>query len=295
MAPADLSSIVSLVREAVEPESAPYLFLEVIDHGGEAVSATDYLEIGTASATEIDITEFKYTGVGHKFLNTDGQNVAELSDLLSGGWGLLATDRAVVFTNNHDTQRADSISYQDAAHYELATIFMLAMPYGYPKLMSSYAFVQPTDHALGPPSDTAGNTTSVYAPGSDSPQCAQSPEVAVVGDWVCEHRVHSATSMVAFRKVTHGAPLSNVWTNGGNQIAFGRTAKGYVAINREATALDQTLQSDLPPGTYCDVISGALEGAACTGASVVVAENGMLPVALAANQALALHVEAKLP
>ena len=54
--------------------------------------------------------------------------------------GFNPSDHAVVFTNNHDTQRASAIYYKDAPYLDLANVFMLAWPYGYPSIMSSYAF-----------------------------------------------------------------------------------------------------------------------------------------------------------
>jgi hypothetical protein len=51
-----------------------------------------------------------------------------------------------VFVDNHDNQRGHGaggstiLTYKDKKAYTLASIFMLAHPYGIPRVMSSYAF-----------------------------------------------------------------------------------------------------------------------------------------------------------
>lgn len=53
-------------------------------------------------------------------------------------WGFIPSASAVVFLDNHDTQRGEAqLTYKSGKLYELATIFMLAHPYGYPKATSS--------------------------------------------------------------------------------------------------------------------------------------------------------------
>lgn len=52
----------------------------------------------------------------------------------------------MVFIDNHDNQRghgaggSNVLTYKNGDLYNLANVFMLAWPYGYPKVMSSYAF-----------------------------------------------------------------------------------------------------------------------------------------------------------
>ena len=53
-------------------------------------------------------------------------------------WGLLPREHAVVFVDNHDTQRGGAeLTYKSGALYTLANIFMLAHPYGFPKVCPS--------------------------------------------------------------------------------------------------------------------------------------------------------------
>jgi alpha-amylase len=275
----------SEVASKVGPANTPYYFFEVIDYGGEAIHASDYFDVGRASGSVVDITEFRYSAVGAAFLGS-GAKLNSLKDL---GNALIPSEHAVVFTNNHDTERASAIYYKDPQN-ELATVFMLAWPYGYPSIMSSYAFDRstPAGRDQGPPSDSAGHTSDV--------SCAASPATAPAGSWVCEHRSRAAANMVAFRTATAVAPtVTDWWDNGANQIAFGRGNLGFVVINREDTALTRSFTTHLPDGRYCDVVGGDFTTGTCSGAVVTVDASGTATVTLAPNTALAIHVAAKLP
>merc|ERR1719461_2287530 len=75
-------------------------------------------------------------------------------------WGLIPSKHAVVFLDNHDTQRGEAqLTYKNGELYQLANIFMLAHPYGYPKVMSSYYF---DHHDQGPPSSFVHNGDDVH-------------------------------------------------------------------------------------------------------------------------------------
>jgi alpha-amylase len=114
----------------------------------------------------------------------------------------------------------------------------LAWPYGYPQLMSSYAFDN-TD--AGPPSDREGHTKQIYQ--GNQPNC--------FNEWKCEHRWRPIANMVAFRNNTLSDwHVDNWWSNGKNQIAFSRGDKGFVVINNEDnTALDRNFQTGMAAGT----------------------------------------------
>jgi len=293
MSPADLDAIVTKVNAAVAPV-VPYYFFEVVDYGGEAVHSADYFAVGESTQAVVDITEFKYGGVGDFFLNRAARTLSGLKTLNESAWGLIASERAVVFTNNHDTQRGNAIYYRDAPYHDLANTFMLAWPYGHPSVMSSFAFDRSTQAGRdsGPLSDAAGSTTPVYAAGT--PRCAPEPGSAQPGAWVCEHRARSVANMVAFRRAVGTSAVVNFWDNGVNQIAFGRGDKGFVVINREDAPLTRAFQTGLAMGTYCDVIGADFSGGSCTGATVDVDAMGIANVNLPANAAIAIHAEAKL-
>jgi len=294
--PVELDSIVGLVNRtlASEGRALPYYFGEVIDYGGEAVKKTDYFGLGYASGGAADVTEFKFRYTANKFLGANGEHVSQLnpagpagSQFSESAWGIMPADKAVVFLENHDTQRSDGIWYRDGQTYRLANVWMLAQPYGYPSVMSSYAFDRtPAGIVAGPPSDANGNTTPV--------SCAASLDAAAVGQWVCEHRDPYIRSMIAFRRVVAGAPVTRWWDDGANAIAFSRGDRGFVAINRNGAALDATVATGLPAGTYCDRLTGGRAGAGCAGARLTVDAAGTVRLTVGANAAVAVDATTRL-
>lgn len=282
--PVDLDAIVNLVNQAAvtEGRALPYWFLEVIDYGNEGVRVGDYLGAGYASGGASDVTEFKYRGLQDKFLGTGGQKLSDFRTFSVANWNILPSDKAVAFVENHDTQRDGGIWYRDGQTLRLSYVWLLGYPYGYPSVMSSYAFNRGSPgRDAGPPSAADGTTNPV--------RCAVSWESATIGDWVCEHRDPVVRRMVRFRKEMAGADVQRFWDNGNNAIAFSRGARGFVAISRETAAVAATVPSGLPPGTYCDVLAGGRVGTACAGAAVTVGPDGAVALTLPANSAIVLQ------
>ena len=253
----------------------PLIFQEVIDQGGEAVGASEYFGNGL-------VTEFKYSvEIGNTFRN------GSLSWLSNFGeaWGFMPSYQAVVFVDNHDNQRGHGgggnvITFEDGRLYDLANVFMLAWPYGYPKVMSSYDFHGDTD--AGPPAVPVHNNGDLECFGSN---------------WKCEHRWSYIDGGVDFRNNTaDNFTVTDWWSNGGNQIAFGRGDSGFVAINKESYALNTTLQTSMAPGQYCDVLSGELNavGDGCSGNTLTVDSNGAVTVAVPSWEAVAIHKNARI-
>jgi len=276
-----------------EARAIPYVFLEVSGASGEALQESDYYGVGYGTGGATDITEFTVTGLADKFRNIGGQKISELDPLGPAGsrfsesaWGLMPSDKAVIFLQNHDTQHNCGISPADGDVYRVANVFMLAQPYGYPSVMSSYAFECPGGNSTGPRSDPDGWTLPVA--------CVGSWTGTTIGDWICEHRDPSIARMVGFRKRVAGTPIANWWDNDANAIAFSRGDKGWVAINRESTTLNQTVQTGLAAGTYCDLLTGGVVGGACAGTSIVVAGDGTVALSLASNKAMAIDISTKL-
>jgi alpha-amylase len=290
----ELDDILALVDSTMTAEGRPipYWFLEVVAGAGEALSPRDYYGEAYRSGGAADITEFTFSGVQDKFLARGGQHISELDPngppgarFSESAWGLMPSDKAVVFLENHDSQHQTGvIGYRDGQVFRLANVWMLAQPYGYPKVLSSYAFERPAQNSMGPPSDASGATEDVV--------CASSLEAARVGDWVCEHRDPMVAAMVAFRRAVAGTSVDNWWDDGANAIAFSRGDRGFVAINREADSVSVTIASGMAPGTYCDVLSGgrAPSGSGCAGASLVVDASGSVELELEANSAVAIHM-----
>ncbi|MFD9258533.1 carbohydrate-binding module family 20 domain-containing protein [Streptomyces sp. NPDC059538] len=248
MPAADLANIKSrLTKPGV------YWKQEAIYGAGEAVSPSEYLGNG-------DVQEFRYArDLKRVFQN---ENLAHLKNF-GEAWGYMASGQAGVFVDNHDTERGgDTLSYKDGSAYTLASVFALAWPYGSPDVHSGYEW---SDKDAGPPN--GGTVKACYSDG-----------------WKCQHAWREISSMVAFRNVAHGQGVTNWWDNGGDQIAFGRGTKAYVAINHEGSALTRTFQTSLPGGDYCDVQSGR---------TVTVGSGGQFTATLAAGTALALHTGAR--
>jgi alpha-amylase len=232
-------------------------------------------------------------GVGDKFLGTGGQYLAQLnpngppgSQFSPQAWGLIPSDKAVVFLQNHDTQHQCGLGYRNGNVFRLANVWMLAQPYGYPSILSSYVFDCPAGNSTGPPSDGSGNTLDL--------NCASSLEAATTGQWVCEHRDPAIRTMVGFRRLVAGTDVNHWWDNGANAIAFSRGNRGFVAINRENTPVAATIATGLPPGTYCDLLTGGVTGTSCAGTQVVVDAGGAVQLDLGAESAIAIDAVTKL-
>ncbi|CAB3373081.1 Hypothetical predicted protein [Cloeon dipterum] len=255
----------------------PFIAMEVIDLGGEAVGNKDYLHLGR-------ITEFKLSAeIGKAFR---GKTQLKWLSNWGEGWGFMASDSALAFVDNHDNQRghgaggADILTHKDSKLYKMATAFNLAHPYGASRVMSSY-FFDNTD--AGPPQNADGSTIS---PGF-------STDGTCTNGWACEHRWRQVFNMVEFRNVVAGTTINGWWDNGNNQIAFCRGGRGFVAFNNEyGVDLNANLQTCLPAGTYCDVISGSKEGGACTGKTVTIGGDGVANIVINNDEVdgvLAIH------
>jgi alpha-amylase len=97
--------------------------------------------------------------------------------------------------------------------------------------------------------------------------------------------------MVGWHNAAGTAPVANWWTDGDNVIAFSRGSAAWVAINAESAPVTETFSTGLPAGTYCDVISGAAAGGACTGTVVAVSAAGQATVTVPALGAVGIDVE----
>ena len=105
--------------------------------------------------------------------------------------------------------------------YDLGNVFMLAWPYGYPALMSSYAFNREStfNTRYGTPFNAGGATKSSWDGNVAAPACFNQ----AVREWVCEDRNRPIANMVGFRNLTITNFFVSDWCdNSCNQIAFGR-------------------------------------------------------------------------
>jgi alpha-amylase len=243
-------------------DTRPFLYQEVIDRGGEPINAMDYLVNGP-------VTEFKYPQA--MFEAFEGRQLDSLSDFDMQA-GYLPADKAIVFVDNHDVQRGhaggeDILNYKDGDLYDLANVFMLGWPYGYPMVMSSYEF---DDSDQGPP------------------QSSPVDDNGCVPGWVCEHRRTSRTGMVEFRKVTAGMPVTDWQAFGDEVISFGRGDKGHLVINISTETVNGTFVTRMSPGEYCNVLHGSTTENDCVG-PIVRIDDGVLQLSLKPMSAVAIH------
>lgn len=256
-----------VIMEQGSRNHTPFIFQEVFTVTPEAVTAPEYFPIG-------HVTEFLYIRAIESNFIPEGK----LKYLASLGetWGLMDRRKALIFIDNHDTQRGFSkLTHKVGSLYTLANVFMLAWPYGYPVVMSSYSFL---DAEQGPP------TTPVHGPAG----LACGPGQA----WVCEHRRPAIANMVAWRRTAGTADVANFAASpDGNGIAFCR-GSACVALNRASSTLEMSLQFSLPPGDYYDVLC-ADDFTTC--AKVTVGADGQTRLQVPPVGAVAFHAAARAP
>lgn len=284
MWPADLSIIYgrlsNLNTQFFPANSRPFIAQEVIDLGGEGISRDEYLPLGV-------VTEFRYSAeIGRSFR---GNNALHWLSNWGEGWGFMASASSLVFVENHDNERGHGaggnqiLTYKQAKQYKMAVAFGLAHPFGISRVMSSFSF-ENTD--IGPPQDAQGN---IVSPSINA-------DLTCGNGWVCQHRWRQIYNMARFRRHVGGAAVTNWWSNGSNQIAFARAGLGFIAFNNQGTDMNQSLQTSLPAGTYCDIISGlpTLVGG-CSGKTVTVDASGVANIVIGAAEddgVLAIHTGA---
>ncbi|OQV22309.1 Alpha-amylase 2B [Hypsibius exemplaris] len=286
-----LSTLKDLNPSVFAAGTRPFIFEEVIDQGGEPIKDAEYTRNGR-------VTEFKYGKELSKGIKKEGGQLLKYFRNFGEQWGFLPADRAVTFVDNHDNQRGHGggggiLTFRNAREYKIANAFMLAHPYGFPQVMSSFTWPQrfadgeDKNNWMGPPSDDKGHTNSVPI----------RPDNSCDGGWICEHRWRQITNMVGFRNVAGDKHLTHWWDNGANQIAFGRGDKAFIVINNEGLTLKQTLPTGFHTGIYCDVISGDKIGATCSGKRIEVKADGMADFLIGGQDedpVVAIHVDSRL-
>ncbi|PVG03693.1 glycoside hydrolase [Serendipita vermifera] len=255
MPTADIANILSRVS------SPGYISQEVIWGSGEPIQPSEYVANG-------QVQEFRYTTALKDAFS--GGGISGLQNLESRGW--VAGSSANVFVANHDTERnGNSLSYKSSNNiYTLAMVFSLAHSYGTPTILSSYTFS----------SNDAGS------PGGGS--CSGS---GGANGWQCQHRWNAVAGLVGFHNTVGSSAITNWYSTGSQQIAFGRGSSGFVVINNSDGSWSSSFTTSLPDGTYCDVYTGPKSGTSCSGASYTVS-GGVFSATVAARSAVALHTGA---
>ncbi|CAL7962777.1 alpha-amylase [Gammaproteobacteria bacterium] len=258
-----------------------------------------YQEYYTGAPMGIDVYSFmkKYFQIGYvtafeygKFLsdaiNNRSNSLQKLVEYSFGSsWIHYPDNRAVVVIDNHDTERMmpNILNYKNAQNnaYVLAYIFMLAWPFGVPKIMSSFRFVDQDDPIP---------TVRVWQNGRNTCFDENSP-------WVAQHRWTTIANMVLFHSKTKEAlGVSHIWADG-NQVAFARTyqkakeyvtAFGFVVINATEKTLKRRFETGLPSGKYYDFISGQLDGDKMQGPAIDVENYGFATITIRPFDAIAI-------
>lgn len=215
-------------------KKSAYIFQELIVSPGEPVSYLDYLING-------DVMAYSYPfAIGSAFKDKKAWKLLQISN------GMPSSNDSVVFIDNHDLQRqthASLLSVQEnSSLYRLGQIFLLSWPYGYPHLFSGYEF---SNYDQGPPIDTHLKTTTVL---DKNNQCLK--------PWICGHHYPEVAAMVDFHNQTDRQfYVTNAWSNGLDQVAFGRGDSGFVIINYSNLVLSKSFRTSLPAGIYCNIVS----------------------------------------
>ena len=231
MWPKDIKAIQEKVKDLPEG-GRPFFYHEVYDIGNNPITTQQYTPLGY-------VTEFRYCqkikdGISDfRLLNSTFNYKENMTD----------SDHAFIFVDNHDNVRNKGavITFRNETEYKLAVAFTLANDYGFTRVLSNYYFGENND--LGPPHNFDYSIKDVTI----------KPDNSCGNGWVCEHRWRSVANMVAFRNAVVGTKKENVYINK-NQIAFSRGNKGFFAMARDGH-MNETLQTGLPTGEYCDIIS----------------------------------------
>lgn len=138
MWPADLKAIISKIHNLNTkyfPSNAkPFIYHE--SYNSKGVPYTEYIPIGRPIEFQfgVDMADVirKKNGQKLKYLKNFGE-----------GWGYLKGEDAIALIDNHDRQRNGGlIDFSDPRSLKMSTAFMLALPYGVPKIMSSFSWKQ---------------------------------------------------------------------------------------------------------------------------------------------------------
>lgn len=223
----DIAAIVKKLKKPV------YIMQELITSGGDPINVSDYTKVG-------DVTAYAYPYmVGQIFKNKNFAFIPEMTKYMPDSMD------SVVLIDNHDLQRSADRSMLLSAQYDghefdLAQVFMLTYPFGYPQLYSSYRF---SHYDEGPPVDSNLFTLPIL----DKQLECRMP-------WLCEHKRMYVNNLVSFRnKSNKEFYITNWWTNGRDQLHFSRGSSGFVAINNSEHRIYKRVQTGLKKGKYCNL------------------------------------------
>ena len=264
----DLDAIYSRLnrtRDGVKP----YWALEVFGGGPGILSPEAFTKSGDVLGLDAGRQIF------NAFKSYPAQHIGSLATLevFGKGSGLTASDKTMSFVTNHDTDRNanEYLGHKDGDRFILANEWLLAQGYGSPQIYSSFRW---NDRADSPP-DKNG-TSGLIADTS----CTN-------GLWTCDHRNLGIVAMIRWHHYVGSAKRANFYTDEFNVIAFSKGSRGWAAFNNGTEDKTIRVQTGLPRGRYCDIITGRKSGGSCTGASYVVSSTGIATVRVPAQEAVA--------
>lgn len=245
-----------------------YWIQEVIGNSSEAagIQPGNYVQNGT-------VTEFGFKSEMNQYFKDKVAKLKGLNERLSKD---LASKDANVFVTNWDTARNQgALTYKDGAKYQLANAFMLAYDYGTPRLLSDYKWDD------GHNDDGAPGATVASVPDVDmNKECSTNNSA-----WNCEQRWTSTRGMIAFHNYVGDAEVTD-WQDDGDNIAFSRDDRGFIAINNGKKEKDVTYTTSLADGEYCDVY------ATMDCSKTVTVKGGKVETKVPARSAIALYAGA---
>ncbi|OFA34906.1 type I pullulanase [Bifidobacterium adolescentis] len=244
-----------------------YWIQEVIGNSSEAagIQPGNYVQNGT-------VTEFGFKSEMNQYFKDKVAKLKGLNERLSKD---LASKDANVFVTNWDTARNQgALTYKDGAKYQLANAFMLAYDYGTPRLLSDYKWDVNDNGAPG--------ATATSVPDVDMDKACSTND----SDWNCEQRWTSTRGMIAFHNYVGDAEVTDWQDDGGDNIAFSRDDRGFIAINNGKKEKDVTYTTSLADGEYCDVY------ATMDCSKTVTVKGGKVETKVPARSAIALYAGA---
>ncbi|MEU0483307.1 carbohydrate-binding module family 20 domain-containing protein [Streptosporangium sp. NPDC006013] len=265
MKKADFAAILGKLNNTVAENKRPYVAQEIFDGASnDALKARAFIGNG-------DILDFAYAkGVKAQFQGS----ISNLGSI--GSWNLDAPSANVfAMVTNHDLERDGvTLSWRNGTDYTLANYFVLAYPHGKPSVYDSFTY---TNRNQSPPSDGNGFVTDT--------SCGSS--------WNCLTQSTGIKGMVGWANAARSVKtVSDFKAVNSNVIGFHRGDRAWIGINDSGSAATAQFTTGLADGEYCDVISGAATTTGCTGTKITVS-GGQATVTIPANNAVAIHVNAK--
>ncbi|WDZ83414.1 carbohydrate-binding module family 20 domain-containing protein [Micromonospora cathayae] len=261
----DFAAILGKLNNTVAEGKRPYVAQEIFDGASNpALQARAFIGNG-------DVLDFAYAkGIRSAFQGS----ISALANVPS--WNLDAPSANVfAMVTNHDLERDGVVlSYKNGTDYVLANYFALAYPHGKPSVYDSFTW---TNRNQSPPANGSGFVTDTV--------CGAA--------WTCLSQTTGIKGMVGWANAARPVKtVSDFTTVNSNVVGFHRGDRAWIGINDSGTATTATFTTGLADGEYCDVISGTAGGSGCTGGRVTVS-GGRATVTIPANNAVAIHVNAK--